>query len=534
MIRKSRFVLCIVLVLFTLLCGNLLYIMMRFPLQATGTQNSRSLTVANVRGTIYDVNLQPMVNQKRVYYAAVLPTSTTIDRLSTAVNAVDLMMLKNRLNEGTPATVRLSSPVGLYDDIRLFYLPERYSDRLLAPHILGYLDNAGQTGVVGIERAFDDVLSSCSGSATVRYAVDGGGRCLIGVAPEVTDSTGKSAGGVVLTLDNEIQRLVEETAKELLIKGAVCVIEPRSGEIRALASYPTFQPNSVAQSIADDQGALINRAIALYDCGSVFKIVTAAAALEQGVSSTQQYCCNGSLSVDGVRFHCHNRLGHGELDMQDALAYSCNLYFIQLAQQIGSESLYAMANALGFGRVVTLADGISASSPILPSRSELQASSAALANLSFGQGRLMVSPLHITAMMAAVVNDGQMPSLRLVKGTVDENLQLTESGEGECFAVLTPFTARRLQNMLCGVVRYGTGQAAQPSMCSAAGKTGTAETGQRSGEKPVVQSWFVGYFPAEDPQYIVTVLAEDAENTQVNAANIFCEISNKLYEVIGE
>lgn len=513
---------------------NLLHIMRTQPAQVASTQSSRTVTVGTTRGTIYDCHQQPIVNDEHAYYASIAPEESLLTAVRPAVNDTTFSRLREQLRSGIPAGIRLNCPIGITQGLMLFRLPMRYGERLLAPHVIGYLDNSQQEGVAGIERACNKILAQYTGKATVRYAVDGTGRCLTGVSPTVENDTSRSVGGVVLTIDKEIQTIVEDIAPKHLQKGAVVVMDPYTGAIRAMASFPMYQPDTVAQSIDAEDGALLNRAMVLYDCGSVFKIVTAAAALEAGTSMRQEYNCTGSMAVQNNNFHCHNRLGHQRLDMSAAFAQSCNPYFIQLAQHTGAEKLQSMANAFGFGRSITLVEGFTTAVPILPSIIELRSSDAALANLSFGQGKLMITPLHITSIVAAVVNDGKMPSPQLIQGYMDENHQYTENRAGEALSVISSDTAKKLREMMRGVVTEGTGRNAAPSVCTAAGKTGTAETGQIGGENPVVQSWFAGYFPAENPRYVVTVLAEDADNTGGNSATAFCEISNKLWELVGE
>lgn len=191
--------------------------------------------------------------------------------------------------------------------------------------------------------------------------------------------------------------------------------------------------------------------------------------------------------------------------------------------------MYTMANNFGFDQAITLVGSLGAAKAIMPDLATLKGSPAAVANLSFGQGYLMASPLHVARMVATVVNDGVMPPVHLIAGYADENGEFTEAQQGRGQRILSVSTAATLRSMMRAVVQDGTGKAAAPELCTAAGKTGTAETGQTGSEKPVVQSWFAGYFPAENPRYVITVLAEDAQNTGGQSAKCFCEISNKLY-----
>lgn len=496
--------------------------------QTVAGQSTYGVIVAGLRGTIYDRNLKPITNDKKTYKAAVAPDESLLPILRPAMSATDYRTLLGFMADRKPSAVFLKKPVAVHTGLRQFFVPTRYGDRLLAPHLIGYLDSSGTAGVTGLEAAYNDVLQHYAGSVRVSFTVDGSGRCLQGIEPTVTDTSQKTKGGLVLTLDKQLQQTIEELMPQYLKKGAVVVSDPNDGALLAAASYPSFQPQTVTDSLERDDGALVNRALALYDCGSVFKIITAAAALENGVSSQQAYTCAGSLDVGGTLFHCHNRLGHQQQTMEEAMANSCNLYFIQLAHQVGAAAVFRMAENFGLSTTITLADNVGAAACTLPTLSELEQSPAALANFSFGQGKLLLSPLHVAKMTVAIANDGYMITPYLVKGVVDDKGVITKNEKGRGEQIVSYGIAKAIQKMLEKVVTEGTGQTAKPSFCTAAGKTGTAETGQQNGEKPVVQSWFTGYIPADDPQYVITILAEDAQNTNAQATSLFCEISNNL------
>ncbi len=516
----------------TLLVGvgvRLYYIVRIRPAEVASSQNSWTVSVASTRGTIYDRTLTPMVNEAREYRAALAPSESLLTQIYGATTEQRFNALRDQLSRGVPAMVRLTKPIAFADGMRLFWVPVRYSERLLAPHLIGYLDASGENGVAGIETAYDELLNQYSGSATASFDIDGRGNLLVGAEPRSSDTTSNSVGGVVLTLDKEIQATTEEIAANHLQKGAVIVMRPDNGELLSVASFPTFQPDSVADSIQSDNGALVNRALSLYDCGSVFKIITTAAALEAGVPATREYSCDGYLEVEGTRFHCHNRLGHGKLMMSDAFAQSCNLYYIQLAEAVGADALWSTVQKFGLGRSIDLADTIVAPSALLPNIMTLRSSNSALANFSFGQGYLMATPLHFAQITAAIANGGFMPEGALIRGTVNEELEFFEAEEGRGERVISSENAALLRDMMARAVVNGTGVSAQPDACSAAGKTGTAETGQIVNETSVTQSWFVGYFPAESPEYVVCVLVENATSTGAKATEIFRGLADAIY-----
>ncbi len=528
MVRRSRLIVYFISIILIAILINLFVIAYNNPAQSVASSQSKwTVSVNTTRGTIYDRNFQPLVNDITEYKAVFSQNVNLLPLLRDNTTEESYKYVTSSMQNGTPIAVSLLRAVPDQSDLLCFPVKRRYGYRVLSPHIIGYCQDG--VGVSGIEMAYDALLADYSGQQTVTYATDGSKQHLNGISPIITDTTDRSLGGVILTLDSKIQSIVENTADKMLSKGTVVVLDPYKGDILACASYPTFQPNNVQQSINRSDGALINRALSLYDCGSVFKIITAASALENRFSADTEYECRGELDVGGTVFHCHQRNGHGVLNMSQAFALSCNTYFIQLAQELGADALYSTANAFGFDRKISLSDGYGTVNPLLPTRSDLE-QPAALANLSFGQGYLMTTPLHIAQIMATVVNGGKMPSVCLIEGLIDDSKEISMTEKSSSYTIISPKTALLLQNMLREVVEIGTGKNAKPLLCTAAGKTGTAETGQLSGDTAVVQSWFAGYFPAESPQYVVVVLAEDSNTTKEQASSIFCEITNNLFE----
>ncbi len=499
------------------------------PAAVASSQNARKIIVANTRGTIYDRHLQPLVNDTREYRVAVSPLESLLSTLYAASTKEQFTALRNQLVKGNPAVIRLTKPIGISDGLQLFYVPVRYGNRLLAPHVIGYLDSSGQQGVCGIERGYNQLLSSYNGHAAVSFSTDGSGRYLAGVQPKTIDTTAVSRGGLSLTLDKSLQMIIEDVGGQSIEKGAVIVLNPHSGDILAMASFPCFQPNTVSSSIQNNDGALLNRAISLYDCGSVFKIVATAAALENDVSIHTTFACNGYMDVEDTRFHCHNRLGHGTLTMEDAFAQSCNLYYIQLAQAIGAKALYSTAQNIGLQQPIVPAASIKAEASLLPALSTIIASEAALANLSFGQGYLLSTPLHIAQLTATIINTGIQPNVSFLHGEVHKDGKYTPITQEQGRRVLSADTAAALRSMMIRTVESGTGTAAALENVLIGGKTGTAETGQinLNGDR-VVQSWFTGYMSYQENDYVITILCEDANNTNAKSTVVFHDIAKEI------
>lgn len=429
--------------------------------QAAERQAGMVVTVANARGTIYDCRMRPLVNNGSEYRVAVTANPKAVSALSGCVSAEEWQDLTERLRTGKPAVSVVDTFPSPAQGLVMFKTPVRYGGRLLAPHVVGYMDGDGVKGATGAELIFDELLNECSGKATVKYTVDAVGKPLEGIAPVISDTLSKSEAGVVLTIDSDIQIIAEDAAKEHMTKGAVVVMEPKTGRISAMVSLPDFQPSTLAESIKNPDSPMINRALSNYNCGSVYKIVTACAALESGVSVKTEFSCPGSIDIGDVTFHCHNRLGHGTLSLYNAFAQSCNPYFIRLANLTGGQALYDMSAALGFDRPIFLFEGWKTARAVIPSETELL-SPAAVGNLAFGQGTLMATPVHIAQLVASVVNGGEIIRPTLVKGTVGADRVLKEYPLAPAQTVYSENTAKTLAEMMVYAVDEGTGLSARP------------------------------------------------------------------------
>lgn len=526
--RKIHRSFLVLIVTFTVLAVHLGTIINNSSFLSVGlNQSRRTLVVASQRGTIYDRNLTPLNNTETQYWGTLVPDLSQLYRIRNMMDEQEYQRLVTEVKQQKLLIGKLNKAAYSGQKLRTFAVPKRYGDSVPSVHLLGYLDESGTIGQTGIEKAYNTQLEQYTGKITVAFEVNGAGACQPDQTLKVTNTIGRSKGGVQLTIDATIQHTLDKLASCYITKGAAAILDAKTSEIIACTSLPTFHPERIQDSIEQKNGALLNRILAGYDSGSVFKIVTAAAALESGVTPAQNYTCSGEMRVENTLFHCHHRLGHQTLNMNEAFAQSCNLYFIQLAQQIGGEAILKAARALGLYDSIELAEGLSAPAAVLPELSELYP--AALANLSFGQGELLISPLHVAQLTATVANNGIRHTPSVVLGTVDEqgNQAPTEKGRGE--RVITEHTAAQLRWMMEQVVSDGTGVRAQPSDRPAAGKTGTAQTGQFNENSPVIQSWFTGYYPAENPRYCITILAEDAANLGGDPQTLFKELCNKLY-----
>lgn len=494
---------------------------------AANEQSSLTVTVAQVRGTLYDRNGQPLVNDDRRYAAVVVPTPQTLAVLSEALSDADFAEINARLQEGRPTVTVTDKPLPPADGITVFTVPKRYGNDTVAAHLVGYLGEDGR-GVSGLEKALDDRLSAADGDIKVTYRTDGQGRVMIADGVQVENTLKNAVAGVALTIDRDLQEAVEKRVAPMVERGAAVVLDPYSGDVLALASFPDFEPSALAEYLDDETAPLYNRAIATYNCGSVFKIASAVAALENGATLTQSYRCDGRMRVGANVIRCHRATGHGILDLTGGFVQSCNPYFIQLIREVGGAALYRVASAFGFHTSLTLAPAYTTATATFPEPAELLQPTA-LANVSFGQGKLTATPVHVAQMTAAMVNDGVVRPARVVYGSVTVNGETIASSEYPPMTVCSAATAAQVRGMMVAMIEDTVGEAARPQTGGAGGKSGTAETGWRtqSGET-MVQSWFTGFYPADRPRYVITVVAEDSETTEKTAAPAFREICDIL------
>jgi peptidoglycan glycosyltransferase len=316
----------------------------------------------------------------------------------------------------------------------------------------------------------------------------------------------KAGHDLTLTLNASAQKVAAEALEGR--NGAVVALDPRSGEVLVMASSPMFDPNFVDDAwelIRKDPAApLLNRCIqGQYPPGSAIKILTAAAALDAGVATPEtKFRCEGRFKVDGAEVVCHRTSGHGLVDMSKALAVSCNVYFAKLGLELGAERLEKAARAFGFGTriefdlpVTVSSIGVSAS-----------ANRAALAEAAFGQGKVIVTPLQMALIAAAIGNEGRMMAPRVLRSVESpEGRVLRETTPRELGRPVSAATAQTVKDLMVGVVEHGTGAVVQSRHVQIAGKTGSAENPH--GEP---HAWFVALAPADAPTVAVAVIVENA------------------------
>ena len=400
------------------------------------------------------------------------------------------------------------------------YFSEVYS------HLTGYFSLF--QGSTGIEREMSNFLSGQS-SAQFFDQINA-----------VLSGTPVSGANVELTIDDELQQEAWEALGDN--RGAVVAIDPKTGDIKALVSKPGFDANLLAshsfassssayeELLTDPNDPLVNRTISgdQYHPGSVFKLVVAAAAFENGGFDPDTEFENpdflplpGSISV--VRNANDSTCGENPtVTLREAFIKSCNIPFAELGMRLGADELRVQSELFGFGRTVEIPMPVSAS--IFPE----QLNQPQTALVSFGQYDLRSTPLQMAMVTSAVANQGIIHSPQLIDRVVSNNLELLSDPEPQVFgSPISQSTAGLITQMMFDSVEVGAaGNAKIPGM-AVAGKTGTAENGLG---QPYTY-WFTGFAPAENPELVVTVVVE-GEDQSFRGNTIAAPIGRQLLESV--
>lgn len=380
----------------------------------------------------------------------------------------------------------------------------RYALPSLA-HTLGYVSL--RYGVSGLEEAYNDHLSGSRSSDPLTQ-----------VWHEITREQ-LPGNDLVLTIDTRVQKAAAEALGDR--PGAVVALDPRTGAVLAIVSSPGFDAATIEENgdrlIADERGPLINRATqGQYAPGSVFKTVTAVAALESGqYRPDSSFRCPSGVVVQGFVIACAGVPPNvREYDFAHAYAWSVNANFAEIGLKIGAPQFVAQARRFGFEEEIPFDLPVTPSRLLLPGRSFNE---VLLATTAFGQGELAATPLQMALVAAAVANNGAIMRPYLVQQVKGPEGALIEEHRSQRWhEVMRPETAAALRQFMVTAVREGFGGAAAVPGVTTGGKTGTAETAP--GEQP--HAWFTGIAPAEDPSVVVAVVVENAGQGSAVAAPV--------------
>jgi len=425
---------------------------------------------------------------------------------------------------------------GAEDGIGTVEEPKRfYPNRELASSLLGFTD-LDSAGIEGVELSLDKYLRG--ERAFLMCERDARGRVIV---PSTTMVEVNSNGSSVsLTVDRNVQHVAESELKEAVARynargGIALVMQPKTGEILAMASLPTYNPNTPATAVPE---ARKNHALTdTFEPGSTFKVFTMAAALETGSVKTSEkfFCENGSYRYAGRVLH--DAHPHGWLTVPEVLKYSSNIGASKISERMDPERFYDTIRAFGFGTKtgIELTGEVGG---ILPPRSGFKG--IRRATVSFGQG-ISVTPIQMAAAMSAMVNGGKVMKPYIVREIRDPEGKVVYRGEPtELRRVLSPKTSEQMREMLGLVVQEdGTGTQARIKGFLVGGKTGTAQkvevgTGKYSPNKRV--SSFVGFLPLQDPELMILVVIDEPKGQVyggVVAAPAFNQIAVKTAYYLG-
>ncbi|RME61143.1 MAG: penicillin-binding protein 2, partial [Candidatus Dadabacteria bacterium] len=467
--------------------------------------------------------------------------------------------------------VRSSLPF-FEQDFQIVPVPIRYYPHgLSAAHILGYLrsiskkeisffKNKGylpyeKIGKAGIEEEFEDLLHGKAGKEIQVVNVYGT------VVKTIFKKEPIAGAKVVLTLDLQLQKTAENLLKGK--KGAIVLMDVRSGEILSLASSPAFNPNMFSNQLNKQQwlkiannptSPLTNRAIqGLYPPGSIFKPFMALAALEEGIINAETtFYCPGHFYFGNRLFHCHKRTGHKKVNLFKGIVESCDVYFYHLAERLSIDKIKYWANQFNFGEKTSIMLS-NEKQGLIPSTSwkrekykgtpQQRWFKGETLSVIIGQGAVLITPIQAAVAYAALANGGKVLKPQVVKKIVKS------SGEVITFAIpqvkrkipLSEKDKREILKALEGVVynKHGTGKRAALASrykIKIGGKTGTAQVVSLSKFKENKyafnhHAWFVGLAPIENPKVVAVALVENGGSGGVAAAPLVRKILESYFDI---
>ncbi|MBZ2173723.1 penicillin-binding protein 2 [Schnuerera sp. xch1] len=502
-------------------------------------QRGRKVDLYPDRGTIYDVNLIPITNRNRINILFVFRNSIMNNKDLKNYIVNNSVLDKSDLERYIYSRKELlfiplkPSAEDISNNKNMFIteMTLRYSDENLLSHVIGYINDSENRGEAGIEKVYDDILKNQGNVNSLYLELDTGKNIFLG-GEYVSNQRSYSMepGGVKLTIDYHIQKVVEDILDQREVNGAAVVADVQSGDIRALASRPNIDQNDIDKYLNRDDMALYNKAVQVaYPPGSLFKIVVLLTALENDMSLLDRiYYCNGFEQIGNVIINCNNLEGHGYIDLSQAFMKSCNSVFIQLGQELGSKKIIEMARKLGLGEKVNIGLPEEVAGNI-PGGKELQG--PVIGNISIGQGSIETTPIQLTNLMMIIANDGIKKGLAVVDGITTQDGQMIKKFIREKETrVVSKESCQILKEYLVGVVNEGTAKNLDlDNIGGAGGKTGSAQA-ILNGEE-TTHGWFTGFFPAEDPKYVVTIFVEEGISGSQSAVPIFEQIIREIYKI---
>lgn len=546
MYRRIRILLFIFFAVFSCLLTRLFYIQIvggNSMAKEASAQRSNNINIESARGDFIDRNGIRFTNRtpgitvvlKPAFLRDQIPSVEQICRLV----GLDVENTKEKIQRyNTPILVEIDKETkSILADMNIEGISflnslNRYNTDTKAKHLLGYLNKVDKVGSNGLEKLYEKTLNY-GNEDMLAVITDGNNELLNGLGYRIIKGDDKNKKlDIRLTIDYHIQTAIEQALDKRGLTGAIVVENVNNGDIVAMCSKPDFDPNDIEKYLSNNKRPLFNRAVAQYNLGSVFKIIDLAAMFEKNPNFNMIYNCPGYIQVGDKEFKCssYEKGGHGTIDINSALAVSCNSYFINMALDLGIDPILSMCNTLGLGNNTGLSlQGIDEAKGFVSPLSDIK-NPGDIANISIGQGQILATPVQIADLVATIANGGIKNNINVVDCLVNkEGNKVRDFKEISQKRVISEVTAEKIKDLMEGVVSTGTGkQANLDGYGGAGGKTGSAETGQYIDGEKITQAWFAGYFPANAPKYSVAIFIEDGKSGGTAAAPIFAEIGAEI------
>jgi penicillin-binding protein 2 len=437
-----------------------------------------------------------------------------------------------------------------------------YPSGKVAGQIIGYTGKTGRNldGIIdnhetlwpetegrdGLEQTFNELLTGKHGEYKLTFDKDGRKTSEKLIKPAVPGNN------IVTTLDLQLQELAEKALAARAKRGAIVIVDPTDGDILAMASWPTYDPNAFVPSISaekfkqlqdDPNIPLLPRAFrSAYPPGSTFKIAVGIAALETGaVRPEDLYQCVPAIQIGNLTFHNWKKGDRGALDFVQALTESCDTWFYQVGIKTGAQPIIDWALKLGFGAKCGIplrgeAEGRVPNDEYMKATHGRKLLNGDIANLAIGQGDTQVTPLQAAQAMAIIANGGKFYQTRLVRQVQSINHEIVTAYELREKRALdvSETTMDQIREGMIDVVNgpNGTGHEAQLDGVEVAGKTGTAQWGPKNKERTA--AWFAGFLPADQPRYAFSAVYEGDVGSKVHggtvAAPMIADIFKEIYK----
>ena len=546
--RRLKVALCVGLAVWAVVVGRLVMIQVVHSHRLAAfaeRQHVVRVRLAPERGIIYDRNLVPLCDNLMVRSVCAYPGDVkSPGRVALALASVlggspdhyaSLLRSKKAFvwveRQVTPAEARA------LEEMKLPGIGFHKENKRVYPfgevgcHVVGMTDLDGR-GISGIECQLDEQLAGAD--VQVCYFLDSMGRRM--ATPAGTKVEPRDGASAVLTIDVDLQSIaeveLERGVRENEAQGGTIIIQdPWTGEILAMANWPRFDPNCPQARPVENQK---NRAITnQFEPGSVFKLVTACAALSTGAAdlSSVYYAYRGEKSFGSCRIHdCHDG-GYGWLDFTSAFAKSSNVCFAQIAEAVGNVPLYAYARDFGFG----CPTGISLPGEVRGVLREPSGwSRRSIHTIGIGQ-EVAVTPLQMVSAYSAIANGGSLMEPRVIRAVIGEDGRVLDAPEPAVVReVASPEIAAMLRDLMVSVTEHGTGKKAAVSELTVAGKTGTAQKALPNGRgysRDGAMSSFAGFAPADAPEIVCLVVIDEPKGRGL-AGDVAAPVFGRIVERI--